>query len=70
MAKTSEFEHKFRIGASVKYPDGSELKSGKIDKVIFRKTQRDRGEVKYLVMPKRCTKNAGVRRDEEDLVAA
>lgn len=68
--KESTFEHKFRVGQEIKYPDDSQLKNGKVDEVRFHKKEIGGvGEVYYLIVPERKSKRQGIVRPQEDIIA-
>jgi len=67
----SEFEHRYRIGEHVKYPEDNELKRGSIDKVIFEKTERSgKGKLKYSIVPMGSSPLQAVTRSQKDLISA
>lgn len=67
--RETNFEHKFRVGQEIRYPEDNRLKKGQVEEVIFHKKEiRGTGEVTYSVVPQGKSARQAVIRSEEDLI--
>lgn len=69
------FEHEFKIGDEVLYPEAGSLEKGRVDEVIYRKQERfnQSGDVEYLIVPLGHSgpksKRHGITKSGDDIVS-